>query len=190
MHTPHQATLLIGEAPRLRLSSTLSTRTLLDGGWWPRSTDPMSELPGLIAAIDQLRGPVRRMILSADGWDNHPRLIRIDDRAIRLGYFVSQPIALLTAVCDRDSRVDLLVVSPDAAAEIAEAAMAIAATPDNVLHAQKIVEVATMSYRTSAQSLSEQVWETDGGGGPQTIWPRVIQPDHQRLPGAVTSGRR
>jgi hypothetical protein len=188
MNVPQETILPAIEAPRLRLSSSVSTRTLLDGGWWPRSTDPMSELPGLIRAIDHLRGPVRRMVLGADGWDIHPLWIHIDERTVRLGYFASQPTALLTAVCDGDGRVDLLVVSPDATAEIADAAMAIAATTDNVMPAQKIVGLARTSYRTSAERLSEQVWETDGGGDPQTIRPRTIQPDHQRLPGVVAHG--
>ena len=33
--------------PRLRLQPDRSARTLLDGGWWPRSADPAVELyPG------------------------------------------------------------------------------------------------------------------------------------------------
>ena len=187
MYVPHETMVPVGEAPRLRLSSSASTQTLLDGGWWPRSTDPISELPGLIRAIDHLRGPVRRIALSTDGWDVHPLRMHIDDRTVRLGYFASQPIALLTALCDGDGRVDLLVVSPDVTAEIAEVAMAIAATMDNVMPAQKIVGLAETSYRTSAQRLSEEVWETDGGDA-QTIRPRTIHPDHQRLPGVVAHG--
>lgn len=34
--------------PRLRIEPTGSRRTFLDGGWWPRSTDPLAELPGLV----------------------------------------------------------------------------------------------------------------------------------------------
>jgi hypothetical protein len=30
--------------PRLRMEPTGSRRTFLDGGWWPRSTDPVAEL--------------------------------------------------------------------------------------------------------------------------------------------------
>ena len=40
--------------PRLRLVPVPSRRTLLGGGWWPRSADPVAELPGLIRAIDTL----------------------------------------------------------------------------------------------------------------------------------------
>jgi hypothetical protein len=53
----------------------------LDGGSWPRSTDPVAELPGLVLAIDHLRGPVRQLILNAQGWDSHPRRLGVAGRA-------------------------------------------------------------------------------------------------------------
>jgi hypothetical protein len=125
--------------PRLRMEPTGSRRTLLDGGWWPRSTDPVAELPGLVLAIDKLRGPVIRLVLSAAGWKSHPRRLGLDGRVLRLGYFASQPISLLTALCDNGDRVDLLIVPPDTAGDTAEAAMVVAATTSNLVHAQDIV---------------------------------------------------
>src|SRR6266540_430195 len=85
--------------PRLCMEQTGGRPTLLDGGWWPRSTDPVAELPGLVLAIDKLRGPVTRLVLAADGWDSHPRRLGINGRMLRLGYFSSQPTSLLTALC-------------------------------------------------------------------------------------------
>ena len=55
--------------PRLRLQPDLSARTLLDGGWWPRSADPAAELPGLILAIEERHGPITRIMLGRAGWD-------------------------------------------------------------------------------------------------------------------------
>jgi hypothetical protein len=49
--------------PRLRLQPDLSARTLLDGGWWPRSAEPAAELPGLILAIEDRHGPITRIML-------------------------------------------------------------------------------------------------------------------------------
>src|SRR5689334_22920118 len=125
--------------PRLRLEPTESRRTLLDGGWWPRSTDPVAELPGLILAIDHLHGPVIHLVLAADGWDSHPRRLGVDGRVLRLGYFASQPVSLLTALCANGDRVDLLVVAPTTADETAGAAMALAATASNLVHAPQIL---------------------------------------------------
>ncbi|HZM82177.1 MAG TPA: DUF5994 family protein [Candidatus Limnocylindrales bacterium] len=149
--------------PRLRLSPGGGRRTHLDGGWWPRSTDPVAELPGLVLAIDELRGPVTRLILAAEGWDGRPRRLGVADRVLRLGYFNSQSVSLLTALCANGDRVDLLVVPPRTADEIAEAAMILAAAIDNLVPAQHIL--AAVSTRTSRplSGAAEQAGETEGG---------------------------
>ncbi|HEX5997215.1 MAG TPA: DUF5994 family protein [Jiangellales bacterium] len=149
--------------PRLRMEPTGSRRTLLDGGWWPRSTDPVAELPGLVLAIDKLRGPVNRLVLSADGWDDQPRRLGVAGRVLRIGYFTSQPTALLTALCDNGDRVDLLVVPPDTKAGTADAAMILAATTSNIVHAQHILVVAGTPRTHDTDSGPEDVWETEGG---------------------------
>ncbi|HWG99454.1 MAG TPA: DUF5994 family protein [Pilimelia sp.] len=126
--------------PRLRMEPTGSRRTLLDGGWWPRSTDPVAELPGLILAIDTLREPISHLVLAADGWDSHPRRLAMNARVLRLGYFASQPASLLTALCANGDRVDLLVVPANTAANTANAAMTMAATASNLVHARHILD--------------------------------------------------
>lgn len=151
-------------APRLRMEPTGSSQTLLDGGWWPRSTDPVAELPGLVLAIDKLRGPVTRLVLSMDGWHEHPRRLGVAGRVLRLGYFTSQSTALLIALCGYNGeRVDLLVVPPDTAADTADAAMALAATTSNLLHAQDILLAAVPARPRDTDSEPEDAWETDGG---------------------------
>jgi hypothetical protein len=140
-----------------------SRRGPLDGGWWPRSTDPIAELPGLVLAIDHLRGPVRQLILNAQGWDSRPHRLGVAGRVIRLGYFTSQPATLLTAICDGGARVDLLVIPPDTPRRIAEPAMLIAAAADNVLPAQAILLAATTADLSTTDHLPEDAWETDGG---------------------------
>ena len=148
--------------PRLRMEPTGSRRTLLDGAWWPRSADPAAELPGLVLAIDGLRGPVTRLILSAADWDPHPRRLDVAGRVLRLGYFASQPTALLTARCDNGDRLDLLVVPSDTARRTADVAMELAATTSNRIHAQHLLAAGTP--RTSqTDSLPEHVWESEGG---------------------------
>jgi hypothetical protein len=150
--------------PRLRLEPTGSTGTLLDGGWWPRSTDPAAELSGLIPAIDKVGGPITRLILSIEGWNPRPRRLAVAGRRLRLGFFTSQPIGLLTALGDHGNRVDLLVVPPDTTRQTAEAAMALAATASNRIHAQHLLAAAadTRSARLDG-GLPEQIWETEGG---------------------------
>ena len=135
--------------PRLHLNPTLSRRTLLDGGWWPRSTDPVAELPGLILALDGHRGSVTHLMLSRAGWDHHPRRLGMASRVIRLGWFTSQPAGLLTAACGNHAQIDLLVVPPDTPTASALAAMAVAADPANTIHAPDIL--ATMTPLTAGR---------------------------------------
>jgi Family of unknown function (DUF5994) len=152
--------------PRLRLEPTGSRRSLLDGGWWPRSTDPVAELPGLVLAIDALRGPVTDLVLSASGWDIHPRRLQVADRVVRLGYFTSQPVSLLTALCGNGDRVDVLVVAPDTEPGTADAAMLMAATTGNLVHAQHILSSLPRPDDPSHAregAAEDSVWEDDGG---------------------------
>ena len=142
--------------PRLRLEPTGSRHTLLDGGWWPRSVDPAAELPGLILAIDSLRGPVTRLVLNAEAWDPHLRRLEVAGRIRRMGYFTSQPAALLTARCDNGQRVDLLVVPPNTARRSAEAAMVLAATAGNRIHAPDLLAAAGAASTLGIGGLAEQ----------------------------------
>jgi hypothetical protein len=140
--TGNQATiypLSAPSTPRLRMEPTGSGSGPLDGGWWPRSTDPIAELPGLVLAIDHFRGPVRQLILNARSWDSHPHRLGVAGRVIRPGHLTSQPATLITAMCDRGGRVDLLVIPPETPRRIAETAMLLAAATDNVLPAQDIL---------------------------------------------------
>lgn len=149
--------------PRLRMEPAGSRLGPLDGGWWPRSSDPVAELPGLVLAIDHLRGPVRHLILNAQGWDSHPRRLGVAGRVIRLGHFMSQPATLLTAICDDGGRVDVLVIPPDTPRRIAETAMSIAAATNNVLPPQDVLLAASIADPRGTDLPPEDAWETDGG---------------------------
>jgi hypothetical protein len=149
--------------PRLVLRPKLSRRTLLDGGWWPRSTDPLAELPGLILALDDRRGPVRDLILGGTGWDSRPRRLGVAGRVVRLGWFTAQPLGLLTAICANGDRVDLLVVPPHTGSATAEAAMALAGEPTNTIHAPDILTAVTARGAGQAETAPEAAWESEGG---------------------------
>ncbi|MEI8412781.1 MULTISPECIES: DUF5994 family protein [unclassified Kribbella] len=125
--------------PRLRLQAGAAPE-LLDGGWWPRSTDPVAEIPGLVLAIDGLHGPITRLMLHGNDWDSQPRRMAIAGRLVRLGYFASQPVGLLTALSGKaGARVDLVVIPPDTDPDTAETVMTLAATNGNHIHAQDLV---------------------------------------------------
>jgi hypothetical protein len=175
--------------PRLRMEPTASRGIVLDGGWWPRSTDPVAELPGLVLALDKLRGPVTRLLLSAEGWDSRPRRLTVAGRVVRIGYFASQPTSLLTALY-HNGRVDLLIVPHDTARRTADEAMALAATTSNLVHAHHILPAVSKLHATETDGVD--VWETEGGHlaptppptGPESAHAGTCRlgPDPQDLP--------
>lgn len=125
---------------RLHLDSQLSGRGMLDGGWWPRSTDPLAELPALIAALDTRVGTVYRIVLSGKLWQSTPRRITVSGRTIKLGWHGPSDIHELSVSGAGRDRLDLLVVPPDTSEASAEAAMATASRSDNESHGTSILE--------------------------------------------------
>ncbi|MEU4558873.1 DUF5994 family protein [Actinoplanes sp. NPDC023936] len=116
-------------AARLRLDPHPSRTTVLDGAWWPRSTDATTELPALVEALSDLRGEITHLLLNPAEWDL-PHLPRAaaGRSAARLGWYTSQPAGLVTVMSDfgRD-RFDLLVVPSGASRRSADAALTAAA---------------------------------------------------------------
>jgi Family of unknown function (DUF5994) len=159
--------------PRLRLQPGLRGRTLLDGGWWPRSADPAAELPGLILALDQRHGRITHVMLGRAGWDaSRPRRLRVDgpagSRTVRLGWYQTMPAGLLTATA-RAGRTDLLTVPPDTSEPAARAAMDQAAQPANRTHTPALLAAiparspASPMARTAPDSTQLGTWEWEGG---------------------------
>lgn len=144
------------------LQATLSRRTLLDGGWWPRSTDPTTELPQLILALNQDHSPVRRVLLGPAGWDSHPLRIPVAGR-IRFVWYAAQPANLFFALRSNGDRIDLLVVPPDTDPATARAAMALAAQPANTVHAPDILTAVTAGQSPPSELMEETSWEAEGG---------------------------
>ena len=83
--------------PRVRFAPVRARQAVLDGGWWPRSTDPDVELPGLVHVLSERYGPIRQLMLNRDVWDARPRRLTVDARMVRLGWFASVDPALAIA---------------------------------------------------------------------------------------------
>ncbi|WP_127500407.1 DUF5994 family protein [Actinoplanes solisilvae] len=126
---------------RLRLDPQSSRTTVLDGAWWPRSTDAVAELPALVDALAGSRGDITNVLLNTSEWDQpHPRRVGAGRGALRLGWFTSQPAGLVTLMSDfgRD-RFDLLVIPPGASRKSADVGLAAAADPDDRRHTPELL---------------------------------------------------
>ncbi|MFI9809581.1 DUF5994 family protein [Streptomyces sp. NPDC052301] len=130
----------------LRLATTHDREGVLDGAWWPRSRDPATELPGLIAARSARLGPVTRVGLEGDAWDELPTRITVDGRVVHVDSSVVGDDTPLVTRGDRD-HFSLLVIPPDASPPAARAAMADAVRAGSLRQAGQIL-VDTARART------------------------------------------
>jgi Family of unknown function (DUF5994) len=154
--------------PRLQLQPDLSGDTLLDGAWWPRSADPVAELPGLILAIEARHGPITQIMLGRTGWDaSRPHRLRVKTPAghyvVRLGWFETMPAGLLTATA-RAGRTDLLTVPPRTSEPAARAAMEQAARAGNRTHTPDLLAAIPAGPNAGTPDSAElDTWEWEGG---------------------------
>jgi hypothetical protein len=158
--------------PRLLLQQDDSGPAPLDGGWWPRSADPVAELPGLILDLDKLHGRITRVMLGAADWNaSRPSRLRVrgpaGSRVVRLGWFASMPAGLLTAFSASDQRTDLVTIPPNTSEQDAASAVEQAAQAGNREHAPAILAAITAAVSPAAGkeagSIQLGVWEWEGG---------------------------
>ncbi|MGW3242370.1 DUF5994 family protein [Streptomyces sp. NPDC001070] len=144
--TPHLPELLPDEIQRavkpgtalLRLETTQDRQGILDGAWWPRSRDIAAELPSLIAELVRHLGPITRVGLDTEAWDELPTRLTIGDRVVHIDSFPVGDDTVLITRGDRD-HFSLLVVPPRATPDAARAAMARAVEAGNVTGAEQIL---------------------------------------------------
>jgi hypothetical protein len=152
--------------PRLVLAPAPTGQAVLDGGWWPRSWDPVAELPGLVLALAARYGPIRQVMLNSAAWDSRFRRLAVGAGVVRMGWFATMDPALLIATTDRGNQIDLLVVPPRTAATAAEQAMATAANPTNVMRAPDILAVRAAPRAAAGNGHDPDpnaVWDNEGG---------------------------
>lgn len=122
----------------LRLATVQTREQVLDGAWWPRTRDIAGELPGLVSALTAHLGPVLRIGLDADAWEELPTRLVIDDRVVHIDSFPVGDDTVLVTRGDRD-HFSLLVIPPDATPDAARAAMTKAVRAGNVTQAEQIL---------------------------------------------------
>ncbi|ANZ17678.1 DUF5994 family protein [Streptomyces noursei] len=122
----------------LRLVTSQTREQVLDGAWWPRSRDIGAELPSLIAALTEHLGPVLRVGLDTDAWEDLPTRLVVDDRVVHIDSFPVGDDTILITRGDQD-HFSLLVVPPHATPEAARTAMARAVQAGNVTQAEQIL---------------------------------------------------
>ncbi len=109
------------------------------------------------------------MLLNGSAWTGRARKLRVTDHVVRVGWFASMSEALLVATTDGGDQVDLLIVPPFLAQDVAEHAMAKAADPANFERAPDLLAQAVGPAeraeppRIIAAGVPEAVWDNEGG---------------------------
>jgi hypothetical protein len=139
-------------APRVSFDPALNRRGAVDGGWWPRSRNALTELPGLIAALDSQPGiRVQRLSVHRDDWDEIPHRLTADaGHVIGVDWFTIIPRHTVSVTAAGKGTIELLVVPPGTAEGTAQTAMNMAATGPGGAQAADILTASEAQGRLSA----------------------------------------
>ena len=112
---------------RLTFSPSSTADDIVNGGWWPRTRNPATELPALVAAVAERLGVVRRIALHADAWTSWPHeLVIIGGPRVRLNWCTGDAHTIRLTGGDA-SHLDPLAIPPDTPEILALACLARAA---------------------------------------------------------------
>jgi uncharacterized protein DUF5994 len=119
------------QQPRLKLKPETDPSGYVDGGWWPRSRDLGAELPALLTALAVRMGRIERVSYNLTTWGAAvARKIEVGGAAVRLAGYRSQHADTIDVISARQL-ITLLVVPPEASAELAHRALVTAAQRGN-----------------------------------------------------------
>ncbi|BCM67524.1 hypothetical protein CFC35_22815 [Streptomyces sp. FBKL.4005] len=155
-------------AARLALKTDGASRGLLDGAWWPRSRDLLSELPALTDVLDPLWGRITRIAVNPEHWPVIPRKIPVAGHIVKAGWFTPEldPHKLLL-LSYGTGRWDLLVIPPGTGAASAARLMAAASGHDGPpLTASALIAADDALDDVPGDDRPgrlDEVWEYEGG---------------------------
>jgi hypothetical protein len=100
------------EPPRVRLEPIRFADPMLDGSWWPNSTDLGVELRALLPFLDHVRGPVTRLLLGVGTWAARPHRVITDGRTVSVGYAAGQSSSMIRVFCADGGTFTMRVAPP------------------------------------------------------------------------------
>ncbi|GAA4293253.1 DUF5994 family protein [Mycobacterium paraffinicum] len=114
---------------RLQLKPYRSVSEHIDGAWWPRTTNLLDELPGLLTAVSERLGPVVMVGYRRNGWQDTPALVQIGGHTVELLAFTSDEPSSVILIGENGHHLTLHVIRPDAGEEVARQALEQARVP-------------------------------------------------------------
>ena len=152
-------------AARLRLAADPADRqAVLDGAWWPRSSDLVAEAPSMLAALGaaSTSQPIH-LTYDPSSWAPNPGRVCLDGHQVKAGWFRSDDPHQVAVALSDGTRLILMVVPPDTDLEQASWAMRRSVEPGNVLGPRELLALARLAGRDDGL----QRWLGEGGSATQ-----------------------
>ncbi|XVV07607.1 DUF5994 family protein [Actinosynnema sp. CA-248983] len=157
-----------GHECRWALKPQTGAERSLDGGWWPRTTDPTAEFPPLITAMHALGIPVLRVSFHLGTWDPGGRRLAVHDTVVELEGFRTAEPHTVTMIGPHRRRTRLLVIPPATPAGAARAALRAAAGIDTDATAEDILRWNNVPIPGKrAGATAQPGWRTPGVEPPE-----------------------
>lgn len=122
------------DSPQPELDLVGDHEVLLDGSRWPGPDNLGAQLSALLPMLDQVRGPVSRLLLGAAGWTTRPHQVVLAGRTVSLGYRADQPPSMITVRC-LDGGTFVMRAAPSEPAPVIQGAPARGTVPPSDLFA-------------------------------------------------------
>jgi hypothetical protein len=164
-----------GDEPRIETKPAGAATGYVDGGWWPRSADPVSEFPGLVGALHGQVGQVSRVAFNLESWAPVHRKLTVAGRVLRCDGFHSMNPHTVTVIGTNSRRVTLLVVPPNTPGGAARAVLRSAAAENSTATVEDILagngvqtgrrtaNPSTPRRTQATDAVPHQRWEDEGG---------------------------
>ena len=149
--------------PRFRLKPTAHGSRYVDGAWWPRSDDLMTELPDLIAVMSARQGAISRVMYNLTEWRLTPTELVTSGRAVRLDGYRGQPPGTVEVLDAKGNKIVLLVVPFHIDPDQAHAIVMAAAAPGNVSSVDTLLMISVKDRESHTKwDAARERWDSQG----------------------------
>jgi hypothetical protein len=127
-------------AARVAFRQPISTSGFIDAAWWPRSLDLVVELPPLLDVLWTAGREITRVSYILRAWDPAPRRFTVGAHTVHLGGFnTGDPLLIKLIDSWGAERIDVLVLAPATAPDVATRAFDLASAADDPYTATEIL---------------------------------------------------
>ena len=166
--------------PRFRLKTKEVCSGYVDGAWWPRSDDLMTELPDLIAVLPVRQGAIRRVTYNLIEWRTTPTELVTSGCAVELDGYRGHPPNTVEVVDAEGNKISLLVVPFQTDPDQAHAIVMAAAASGNGSRVDTLlmISVKDRDGRTKRAAAQER-WDSKAEPLPGVLrYGSALPPDH------------